>query len=64
MTTAYWPSRPTTSWRLRLAALLLRCVRALVRAPARPRVEPHIEFADGVLYADGVRIGTLPVRRL
>jgi len=42
----------------RIALALTRQHHAPAAAP------PHIEFEHGELYADGVRIGTLPVTRL
>lgn len=64
-----WATLPTPApWRLWLAARLRRAADALT-CSRRPRhlraaAPPQMEFHQGVLYVDGVRIGTLPVTRL
>lgn len=61
-----WSTQPAPApWRYWLATHLHRAALALTRQPRLPAAAPpHIEFEHGVLYADGVRIGTLPVTRL
>lgn len=72
MLTTPWPCRPLlphgpptpARWRTSLATLLRRWARRLLAPQPMPRHPPQLEFHDGTLYADGVRIGTLAVRRL
>ncbi|MCA0177552.1 MAG: hypothetical protein LCH73_14915 [Proteobacteria bacterium] len=61
-----WSTQPAPApWRCWLAAHLHRIALALTRQHHAPAAAPpHIEFEHGELYADGVRIGTLPVTRL